>query len=138
VSEGNLPLAASLLGRPFTISGLVQRGRGLGKTLGFPTANILIPEGLVCPAYGVYATRTTVNGRTYESITNIGVRPTVDSGLKIPLIEPFLYDANLSLYDQPISVHFLERTRQEVKFDSVMEMSERIHQDLYEVRTWHR
>ncbi len=138
VSEGELRLAGRLLGRPFSISGTVRRGRGLGKTLGFPTANIPVPDGLVCPAYGVYATRTTVNGRTYESITNIGVRPTVEANARKPLIETFLFDISLSLYDQTITVHFLERIRPELKFGSVMEMGSRIRQDLDEVRAWHR
>ena len=138
VQDGDLPLAASLLGRPFSISGVVERGRGLGRTLGFPTANINLTDGFVCPAYGVYATRTTVDGRTYESVRNIGVRPTVDASMARPVIETFLYDANLSLYGREITVHFLERTRPELKFESVMEMSERIHQDLTEVREWHR
>lgn len=138
VFDGDLPLAASCLGRPFSISGAVERGRGLGHTLGFPTANICVPDGFVCPAYGVYATRTTVGGRTYESVTNIGVRPTVDTALPRPLIETYLYDASLSLYDCEITVHFLKRRRPELKFDSVMEMSSRIHLDLDEAREWHR
>lgn len=138
VYDGDLPLAASFLGRPFAITGTVVRGRGLGRTLGFPTANILLPEGFVCPAYGVYATRTTVDGRTYESITNIGVRPTVDVSMPHPLIESYLYDASLFLYDREITVHILKRLRPEVKFDSVMEMSSRILQDLEDARAWHR
>ncbi len=138
VDAGDLPLASSMLGRPFSISGTVQYGKGLGRTLGFPTANITMPAGLVCPAYGVYATRTTVDGRTFESVTNIGVRPTVHFGDQQPLIETCLLDVDIQLYGSVIEVHFLERMRPEYKFDSVLEMSSRIHQDLEDARAWHR
>lgn len=138
IDSGNLPLASSMLGRPFSISGAVQYGQGLGRTLGFPTANINVPAGLVCPDYGVYATRTTVDGRTYESVTNIGVRPTVDTGDQQPLIETCLLDVDIQLYGRRIEVHFLELMRPELKFDSILELSNRVHQDLEDARNWHR
>jgi riboflavin kinase/FMN adenylyltransferase len=137
VSDGDLSLAASFLGRPFAIAGIVEHGRGLGKTLGFPTANIRLPEGSLCPPYGVYATRTTVDDRTYESITNIGVRPTVNDQDPCPKIETFLFNADLMLYDRVITVHFIRHLRPEIRFESLLEMSNRIHFDLEEARVWH-
>jgi len=138
IYEGELPLAASLLGRPFSVSGKVKRGKGLGHTLGFPTANISIPTGLVQPAYGVYASRTIINGRTYESVTNFGVRPTIHQGETQPLIETCLLDVDVELYECDIEVQFLERMRPELKFDSVLEMTNQIHLDLEDARHWHR
>ena len=137
ISEGDLVQAASLLGRPYRVGGVVVSGRGLGQRMGFPTANIPMPPYLTYPAYGVYATRTHVDGRTYESVTNIGIRPTVDNGQQIPLIETYLYDASLSLYGQSIQVDFLQRIRPEMKFESLLQLGAQVKDDLQAIREWH-
>jgi riboflavin kinase / FMN adenylyltransferase len=138
ISEGDLVLAASLLGRPYRLSGQVVTGRGLGHHLGFPTANIPVPSYLACPAFGVYATRTVVAGRAYESITNIGLRPTVEAGNAQPLMETCLLDVELDLYGQDIQIDFLERLRPEERFQSVEELGKQVSQDVAAVRKWHQ
>ena len=139
IQSGDLILAASLLGRPYQISGTVISGRGLGHRMGFPTANQKVPDGKVCPAYGVYATRARVGTRMYEAVTSIGLRPTVNNTDTVPLIETFLYDAGeLPLYDRPMTVEFLEMMRPEIKFDSLLQLSSQIRADLEQVRAWHR
>lgn len=138
IAQGDAGLAGNCLGRPYEITGTVVRGRGLGRKFDFPTANIAIPADVVLPAFGVYATRTRVNGRTYESITNVGVRPTVNDILPKPNVESYLYDAQLNLYGQTIKVEFLQRIRPEDKFESLLQMVAQIKQDLDAVREWHR
>jgi riboflavin kinase/FMN adenylyltransferase len=139
IQAGELVLAASLLSRPYRISGTVISGRGLGHRLGFPTANQKVPPGKVCPAYGVYATRARVGTRVYEAVTSIGLRPTVNDTDTEPLVETFLYDAgDMPLYGIHISVDFLEMIRPEVKFESLLQLGSQIRTDLEQVRTWHR
>lgn len=137
ISDGDLAQAACLLGRPYRVGGVVVSGRGLGQRLGFPTANIPMSPYLTYPAYGVYATRTHIGGLVYESVTNIGIRPTVDSGQQAPLIETYLYDASLSLYGQRIQVDFLQRIRPELKFDSLLQLGAQVKDDLQTIREWH-
>ncbi len=137
ITAGEPEQAASLLGRPYSISGVVVAGRGLGHQLGFPTANLPVPPELTCPAFGVYATRTRVGDRTYDSITNIGLRPTVSSS-ETPVIETYLYNADLSLYGRPIVVEFLSRMRPEIRFHSLLQLGTQIRKDLDTVREWHQ
>ena len=137
ISEGDMVMAASLLGRPYSLGGMVIAGRQLGRRLGFPTANLTVDPELACPAFGVYATRTRVNGRTYQSITNIGLRPTVDLAGKHPLVETFLYDTDLSLYDQTIQVDFLQMIRPERQFEDVSQLGRQVSEDMDIVRAWH-
>jgi riboflavin kinase / FMN adenylyltransferase len=137
IGAGKLDQAAFLLGRPYRLAGTVVTGRRLGHSLGFPTANIPVPSYVSCPAFGVYATRTTVAGRAYNSVTNIGLRPTVDLRNSQPLIETHLFDFALNLYGQEIQVDFLERIRPEQQFASVEAMGEQVRLDLARVREWH-
>lgn len=137
VMAGDPEMAARLLGRPYSISGPVISGRKIGRKMGFPTANLRVPPERVCPAYGVYATRTVVNGRSYQSVTNIGIRPTIERVDDQPLIETYLYDTTINLYGEIITVEFLCRLRPEEKFTSMLRLSNRINQDLQEIRRWH-
>ncbi len=137
IGEGDLSLAESLLGRTYRISGVVMAGRGLGRQMGFPTANIMMPSDLACPAYGVYATRTRIGDRVYDSVTNIGLRPTVDQKMQQPLIETFLFDAELSLYNQTVQVEFLQKIRPERQFGSLLQLGAQVREDLQTVRQWH-
>lgn len=137
ISSGDMVRVSSLLGRPYSLSGLVVSGRQLGRRLGFPTANFTVDRRLVCPAYGVYATRTHVGDRVYDSITNVGLRPTVEQNGVRPIVETYLYDADLTLYDQKIQVEFLERVRPEMQFATVAELGQQVGADLLAVRSWH-
>ncbi len=138
ISEGDTRLAESCLGFPFAMTGTVIEGKKLGRKLGFPTANIAIDAELAIPAYGVYATRTRVGDRTYESITNIGIRPTIQDESPKPNIESFLFDTSLDLYGQPITVEFLYRQRPEAVFDSLLDLVAQVKEDLVQARAYHR
>lgn len=138
ISQGEIDAAAMLLGRPYCLRGQVVPGRQLGRKLGFPTANLPVPPDLACPAYGVYASRTRVAGRTYSSITHVGLRPTVDQQATLPLTETYLYDTDMQLYGKDIHIDFLQMIRPEIKFDSLLQLSRQVGEDLETVRDWHR
>ncbi|MDD2533392.1 MAG: bifunctional riboflavin kinase/FAD synthetase [Eubacteriales bacterium] len=138
IAAGDTQIAASCLGLPFQMTGHVVEGKKLGRKLGFPTANMAISPDLAVPAFGVYVTRTRVGNRMYESITNIGIRPTIQDSAPKPNIESFLFDADLDLYSQEITVEFLYRLRPEVIFDSLLELAEQVEIDLLQARDYHR
>lgn len=138
VASGDADLATSCLGQPFQLTGRVIEGKKLGRKLGFPTANINIAPDLVMPAFGVYATRTRFHDRIYESITNIGIRPTLQDDVPKPNVESFLLDATIDLYGQEITVEFLHRLRPEKSFDSLLELAEQVKLDLEETKIYHR
>lgn len=117
LADGDMELAARLLGRPFAVRGPVVRGNERGRTIGFPTANIAVTPDRALPAYGVYVTRAHVGGRTYPSATNIGVNPTFDDAR--PSIETYILDFEGDLYGRELRVEVLHRLRGETKFESI-------------------
>jgi len=126
---GDVESARLMLGYPYELSGTVVHGRQLGRKMGFPTANIVPPEGKVFPARGVYATICTVKGSSFMSMTNIGYNPTV--GAENPLtIETNIFDFDSDIYDREASVHFIARIRDERLFSSVDELKLQLRADL--------
>jgi hypothetical protein len=126
--EGRPELAASILGRPFAIEGEVRHGRQLGRTLGYPTANVELDD-YVAPRFGVYATRTRLSdGRTLAGVANIGVNPTV-AGEIAPRLEVWLFDFDEDLYGQVIETDLIAFLRPEAKFASLEEMTAQIDDD---------
>jgi riboflavin kinase/FMN adenylyltransferase len=120
--------AAAILGRPFAIEGEVQRGRQLGRKLGFPTANIPLGD-YVTPRFGVYATRTRLpDGREIPGVANIGINPTVE-GVTAPLLEVWLFDFDEDIYDQAIETDLVAFLRPEEKFDSLDIMTTQVMKD---------
>jgi riboflavin kinase/FMN adenylyltransferase len=120
--------AAAILGRPFAIEGAVQRGRQLGRKLGYPTANVALDD-YVIPKFGVYATRTRLpDGRDIPGVANIGVNPTIE-GVRIPLLEVWLFDFDEDIYDQVIETDLIAFLRPELKFDSLEAMTEQVMKD---------
>lgn len=114
---GDCATATRLLTRPFAIQGQVQHGDKLGRTIGYPTANIDMGNYLR-PAYGIYAVRGLLpDGRVLDGAANLGIRPTFDPPKE--LLEPHFFDFSESLYDQIIEVQLIERLRGEAKFDSL-------------------
>ena len=119
LEEGDAELAAELLGRPFALEGVVISGNHLGRTIGFPTANMAIADPLLLIPYGgVYHSTVTVRGVTYEGMTNIGTRPTV-GGSGALTVETHIFDFDQMIYGEQISVGFLERIRDERRFPSL-------------------
>ena len=127
VEAGDMETAAKFLGRPHMLSGYVVSGRKLGRTIGVPTANILIPDEVVVPKLGVYATECLVDGTRYRAVTNIGSRPTV-GGHQVRA-ESWLLDFEGDLYGKHMTVIFHKVLRPEQKFDSLEELKAQIQID---------
>jgi riboflavin kinase / FMN adenylyltransferase len=134
VLGGAVEYADKLLGAPFTFSGEVTEGDRRGRTLGFPTANLLPRDGYVVPGHGVYACRAhTEDGVVHVAATNVGVRPMFVTG-RGELIEAFLVDFDGDLYGSELRVEFLKRLRGEKRFESVDALIEQMHRDVEEAR----
>ena len=116
--------------------GEVVVGNKLGRTIGFPTSNIMIDDTMVTPPNGVYITYCTYNGVRYPSVTNVGVKPTIGSYKKN--VETHIFDFNKELYGKKIKVEFVKMTRPERKFDSVEELSKQIQNDCIAAKAYHR
>jgi len=128
---GDLEQAQELLGRPYSIQGEVVTGRGVGRTLGYPTANIR-PLHSAVPAQGVYAAHAQYNGHRYLAAVNIGIAPTVRH--EDLIIEAFLLDFEGDLVGREIELIFHERLRPEMKFPSYEALIEQIDRDVQTVR----
>jgi len=129
VLAGDVAGAGRLLGAPFSMRGEVMPGDQRGRTLGFPTANLVPDEHLVCPGHGVYAARA---GDACAAVS-IGVRPTFGSGRSL-LMEAFLLDRDVDLYGQMLRIEFLERLRGEKRFESVDGLIAQMHDDVARTR----
>ena len=133
ISDGNVAKAAKLLGREYTLAGNVVEGFHLGRTIGFPTANIAYDDCRILPKDGVYAVRVTVDSRTYPAMLYIGSRPTVNTG-KIS-IEAYLFDFSGDIYGKNVNVSFVDRIRESIKFDSVEELKKQLEKDAVKAKT---
>jgi len=128
--EGKPGHAAALLGRPFEIEGRVTDGDKIGRTIGFPTANILL-NNYIKPAFGIYAVRVGIgegdNITWKDAVANLGTRPTV--GGTYPLLEPHIFDFTGDLYGQRIRVAFIEYIRPEIRYEKIEEMTRQMEND---------
>lgn len=129
LSEGNVELANHLLGYTYQISGRVEHGKRLGRTLGFPTMNVTPEPGKILPRFGVYACQIQVERQCYPGIGNIGVKPTVTEESKV-LVEAFAFDFAGDVYGKEIRVEFRAFERPEQKFGSVGELKTRVDADI--------
>ena len=130
--DGKPTVAAAILGRPFAIEGVVQKGRQLGRKLGFPTANVLLGD-YVAPKFGVYATKTRLtDGRKLGGVANIGVNPT--TGEVDPRLEVWLFDFDEDIYGETIETELIAFLRPEEKFPSIPAMVEQIWRDASQAR----
>jgi riboflavin kinase/FMN adenylyltransferase len=129
IKEGNLPLVAQLLGRPYSVAGEVIRGEQLGQKLGFPTANLNV-TGLALPPKGVYAGRVQADGRTLVAVANIGSRPTLNRQQREVRFEVHLLDFWGDLYGRELEFEFGRRLRGEQKFESLEALKEQIGKDV--------
>ncbi|MDI6857818.1 MAG: bifunctional riboflavin kinase/FAD synthetase [Dehalococcoidia bacterium] len=132
LQEGDLETVAHLLGRPFSLHGPVVHGVERGKVMGFPTANIGVGSGMALPPFGVYVTRAHIGAATYDSVTNIGRRPTFDNGERT--VEVYIMDFDGDLYGAEVRIDVLKRLRGEVRFASVDELAEQIRRDVADAR----
>ena len=132
LEAGQMEEAAAFLGHPHVLSGEVVSGRKLGRTLGIPTANLSIPEGVVQLPFGVYACKALTEGNEYLAVTNIGNRPTV-GGHRIT-VEPWLLDFEGDLYGTHLTLSFYAFLRSEQKFPSLDALKEEIQKNALQTR----
>lgn len=134
LETGDVRLANQYLGREYSIAGMVVKGQQLGRTLGFPTANISIKENYkLIPADGIYAVKVCNKYKKFSGMLNIGHRPTVGGEHKT--IEVHIFDFDEDIYNSEISLEFIDHVRSEVKFDSVEELKQQLRRDEKQVRT---
>jgi len=133
VAAGDVATAGRFLGAPFHMRGTVAHGDKRGRTLGFPTANLVPDPHLVVPDHGIYACRAAVDGETHIAAVNVGVRPTFKTGRGL-LVEAYLLDFDGDIYGHELRLDFLERLRGERRFDSVEALVEQMGQDVVETR----
>ena len=134
VKAGEMELAAGLLGRPFSVVGVVESGEKRGRELGFPTANLAIESELLIPANGIYACRVHFDGVAHRGVSSIGVRPTFGDG-NSRMVEVFLLDFDRDIYGRKLRVEFFSRLRQEERFESAEALVEQMHRDVATART---
>lgn len=135
IASGQVEKCMMYMGRNYAIGGEVVVGNRLGRKLGFPTSNLVIDPAMVTPPNGVYVTYCTYNGVRYPSVTNVGIKPTIGHYHKN--VETHIFNFDKELYGKKIIVEFLKKTRDEVKFDSIDELSEQIVIDCREAREFH-
>lgn len=133
LKNGKVSEAGELLGQLYYINSEVTVGNKIGRTLDFPTINQLYGEKQLVPRKGVYRTLTLIDGKTYNSITNVGVKPTIEKNTA-PLAETHILDYSGNLYGKIIEVRFLRFVRDEKKFSSVEELKNQVHADIARVR----
>jgi len=130
ISQGEIEKATQLLGRPYSISGMVKPGDGRGQQLGFPTANLYCAAEKILPKNGVYVSRVKWQRQFFRAITNVGVRPTFHSENSPKLVEVHVLDLNAKLYDETLELEFLSFVREEMKFDSIEKLKAQIAKDI--------
>jgi riboflavin kinase / FMN adenylyltransferase len=133
VTAGDVATARRFLGAPFSMRGLVVHGDKRGRTLGFPTANLVPDAKLVVPDHGIYACRAEVDGESHVAAVNVGVRPTFTTGRGL-LVEAFLLDFDADIYGRTLQLEFLDRLRGERRFDSVEALVAQMDRDVAETR----
>ena len=132
--EGNVAEASAYLGYDFFLDGKVVGGYRVGRKIGFPTANLSVSDPYkLIPCDGVYAVRVRLEGKEYGGMLSIGCRPTLDNGSDRS-IEVHIFHFNADIYEQPMRVSFVRRTRPELKFDSIDGLIEQLHRDEIEIK----
>lgn len=129
LGDGDLKLAAKMLGRDYSVCGRVAHGDKRGRTLGFPTANIEMFRKNT-PLVGVYAvTMTGIDDKEYQGVANVGTRPTVDGSARV-VLETHLFDFNREIYGAYVEVHFKHKIRDEMRFESLQQLKQQIDHDV--------
>lgn len=125
--EGNVRKAFNMLSRPYMLSGKVVDGKKLGRTIGFPTANLEINKEKVIPKKGVYYTNVKINEKIFKGITSVGNNPTVN-GQELT-VETYILDFSNDIYGKEINIYFIDRIRDEIKFNNLNELIEQLKKD---------
>lgn len=135
VRQGQMEAASRMLGAPYRVTGQVEHGRRLGRTIGMPTANLIPDEDKLLPPNGVYYSRVMLGSRIYKGISNVGCKPTVSDERKMG-VETYLYGFTGDIYGQDISVELLAFRRPEMKFDSVESLKAQMMRDIAAGEGW--
>ena len=139
IAQGEIERANQFLGHPHTLTNRVAHGKKIGSsTLGFPTVNLRVPEGIIVPAHGVYATRVWFDGQCRPAVTNVGVRPTVSDNDRRVTVEGFILDFDGDLYGHQVRMEFYKYLRPERKFASLEELSREIARNAQQTREYFR
>jgi riboflavin kinase/FMN adenylyltransferase len=134
IENGDMESATRLLGHAHVLTGTVVHGHQLGRKLGFPTANLLLPENVTVPKFGVYACYAVIDGVRYPAVTNVGTRPTVEgTGITV---EPWILDFQGDLYDRQIMLEFYRFLRPEMKFPDLASLQQEILHNAEETQTY--
>jgi len=136
IADGRVGECKKYMGRNYYVGGEVVVGNKIGRTIGFPTSNILIDETMVTPAHGVYVTYCNYNGICYQGVTNVGIKPTIGDNKKN--IETHIFNFSKDLYGKQIRVEFLERIRPEIKFSNMNALAQQIEKDCKEAEHYHQ
>lgn len=137
ILQGNMPIAAKLLGTSYQIEGRVEHGMHMGTGFGMPTVNIIPDETKLLPPFGVYYSEVHFENRVYQGITNIGIKPTVTYESKVG-VETYIYDFNKTIYGENISISLLEFSRKEQKFADVKGLKRQLEQDMQNGMIFHK
>lgn len=133
LSDGDVERAGEMLGARYFISSTVRHGKALGRSLGFPTVNLLLEEDRCSLRFGVYAAELLVDGKAYPSAVNVGLRPTVEE-VKEPTVEAHIIDFDGDLYGKNVRVEFVKRLRDEKRFSSLDELKIQVKKDTEECK----
>jgi len=128
LDKGAVDKVAQLLGRYYSVTGEVIYGNQIGRTIGFPTVNQKVQDDKSMPANGVYATRVVHKDKIYSSITNVGVKPTIEGENKLG-VETYIFDFDEQIYGEVITVEFVKFIRSEQKFNGLEELQKQIDED---------
>ena len=132
LADGNMKRVENFAGRYFSFTGKVVQGEQRGRKLGFPTANLDVHPRQALPPFGIYATLAHIGGKTYQSVTNIGIRPTFTEGRRT--IEVYILDFDKDIYGKELKVDFIEKLRDEKKFSSADELIKQMAEDVKQGR----
>jgi riboflavin kinase / FMN adenylyltransferase len=127
ITGGDTAGALGRMGMAYVLTGRVVEGNKIGRTLGYPTANLEHPESIILPGQGVYTAFVYYNRQWYQSMVNVGIRPTLN--LHHVTIEAHLFSFNGNIYGETISIHFLEKIRDEMRFNSLSELKVQLNAD---------
>ncbi len=135
IKSGDVKTAHDLLGRPYKISGIVIEGRKIGRTIGYPTANIEIDGNYFLPDKGAYIVSVNYNGKSYMGMCNLGYNPTVSNYEKMS-VEVFILNFDKEIYGERLEVYFYQKLRDEMKFNSIEQLKEQLQSDEKSVENW--
>lgn len=133
ITKGDIPGVRAMLGYDYEFTLVVENGKKLGRTLGFPTINQRIPDDLIVPSFGVYKSEVFVEDKQYPGVTNIGRRPSVDDGNFVNM-ETYIVGIEKNLYKQYIRVKIIQKIRDEKRFDTIDELKNAIMRDVDTVK----